>query len=186
LTIPGIRFVVDTGLARISRYSPQTRTRRLPIEPVSQSSADQRKGRAGRVAEGVCVRLYSEKDYLERPRFTQPEIQRANLADVILRLKAFGLGDIERFPFINMPAAKSIRAGYALLEELGAIQKTEDGGQRTEDGGQKTEDGGRRTEDGGRRAGEGVVGSYTSSLARQLTTIGRELARLPVDPTVGR
>src|SRR5690606_6099426 len=144
-----------------------------------QSSADQRKGRAGRVSEGVCVRLYSEKDYLERPRFTQPEIQRANLADVILRLKAFGLGDIERFPFINMPAAKSIRAGYALLEELGAIQKTEDGGQRTEDGG-------RRTEDGGLRAGEGVVGSSTSSLARQLTTIGRELARLPVDPTVGR
>ena len=120
LTIPGIRFVVDTGLARLSRYSPQARTRRLPIEPVSQSSADQRKGRSGRVAEGVCIRLYSEKDFLERPRFTQPEIQRANLADVILRMKAFGLGDIERFPFINMPAAKSIRAGYALLEELGA------------------------------------------------------------------
>src|SRR6185503_10829024 len=92
-----------------------------PIEPVSQSSAEQRKGRSGRVAEGVCIRLYAEKDFLERPRFTQPEIQRANLADVILRMKAFGLGDIERFPFINMPAAKSIRAGYALLEELGAI-----------------------------------------------------------------
>ncbi|HYD83639.1 MAG TPA: helicase-related protein, partial [Opitutus sp.] len=122
LTIPGIRFVVDTGLARISRYSPQARTRRLPIEPVSQSSADQRKGRSGRVADGVCIRLYSETDYLERPRFTQPEIQRANLADVILRMKAFGLGDIERFPFINMPAAKSIRAGYALLEELGALE----------------------------------------------------------------
>src|SRR5439155_25655583 len=81
LTIPGIRFVIDTGLARVSRYSPQARTRRLPIEPISQSSADQRKGRSGRVAAGVCVRLYSEKDYLERPRFTQPEIQRANLAD---------------------------------------------------------------------------------------------------------
>ena len=127
LTIPGIRFVVDTGLARISRYSPQARTRRLPIEPVSQSSADQRKGRSGRVADGVCIRLYSEKDYLERPRFTQPEIQRANLADVILRMKAFGLGDIERFPFINMPAAKSIRAGYALLEELGALESGRDG-----------------------------------------------------------
>src|SRR5690606_10834428 len=123
LTIPGIRFVVDTGLARISRYSPQTRTRRLPIEPVAQSSADQRKGRSGRVAEGVCIRLYSEKDFLERPRFTQPEIQRANLADVILRMKAFGLGDIERFPFINMPATKAIRAGYALLEELGALEE---------------------------------------------------------------
>jgi ATP-dependent helicase HrpA len=120
LTIPGIRYVVDTGLARLSRYSPQARTRRLPIEAVAQSSADQRKGRAGRVAEGVCIRLYAEKDYLERPRFTQPEIQRANLADVILRLKAFGLGDIERFPFLNPPAAKAIRAGYALLEELGA------------------------------------------------------------------
>ena len=115
LTIPGIRFVVDTGLARLSRYSPQARTRRLPIEPVAQSSADQRKGRCGRVADGVCIRLYSEQDFLERPRFTQPEIQRANLADVILRMKAFGLGDIERFPFLNMPAAKSIRAGYALL-----------------------------------------------------------------------
>ncbi len=154
LTIPGIRFVVDTGLARLSRYSPQARTRRLPIEPVSQSSADQRKGRSGRVAEGVCIRLYSEKDYLERPRFTQPEIQRANLADVILRMKAFGLGDIERFPFINMPAAKSIRAGYLMLEELGAIET---------------------------HKGEGAEGSSV-----QMTSIGRELARLPVDPTVGR
>src|SRR6185503_15271178 len=98
-----------------------------PIEPVSQSSAEQRKGRSGRVAEGVCIRLYSEKDFLERPRFTQPEIQRANLADVILRMKAFGLGDIERFPFINMPAAKSIRAGYALLEELGALDEVPGG-----------------------------------------------------------
>ncbi len=149
LTIPGVRFVVDTGLARVSRYSPQTRTRRLPIEGVSQSSADQRKGRAGRVSAGVCVRLYSEKDFDERPRFTQPEIQRSNLADVILRMKAFGLGDIERFPFINMPAAKAIRSGYALLEELGALEN----------------------------------GSIDS---RQLTDIGRELARLPVDPAVGR
>ncbi|MEO7597595.1 MAG: ATP-dependent RNA helicase HrpA, partial [Opitutus sp.] len=164
LTIPGIRFVVDTGLARISRYSPQARTRRLPIEPVSQSSADQRKGRSGRVADGVCIRLYSEKDYLERPRFTQPEIQRANLADVILRMKAFGLGDIERFPFINMPATKSIRAGYALLEELGAI----------ESGAKPIRD-------------QSADGAPEDSLfLRQLTPIGRELARLPVDPTVGR
>jgi ATP-dependent helicase HrpA len=150
LTIPGIRFVVDTGLARISRYSPQARTRRLPIEPVAQSSADQRKGRCGRVAEGVCIRLFSEKDYLERPRFTQPEIQRANLADVILRMKVSGLGDIKQFPFINAPPAKAIRAGYQLLEELGAIV-----------------------------AGDGDAGY-------QLTSIGHELARLPVDPTVGR
>ena len=160
LTIPGIRFVVDTGLARLSRYSPQARTRRLPIEPVAQSSADQRKGRSGRVADGVCIRLYSEKDYLERPRFTQPEIQRANLADVILRMKAFGLGDIERFPFINMPAAKSIRAGYGLLEELGALGRAEGEGREAR--------------------GDGV------SPSTALTPIGRELARLPVDPTVGR
>ena len=169
LTIPGIRFVVDTGLARISRYAPQSRTRRLPIEPVSQSSADQRKGRSGRVADGVCIRLYSEKEYLERPRFTQPEIQRANLADVILRMKAFGLGDIERFPFLNMPAAKSIRAGYALLEELGAIDP--------QDTGHKTPD----TSDRSDR-----VPSVLGPVSAVLTPIGRELARLPVDPTVGR
>jgi len=145
LTIPGIRFVIDTGLARFSRYTPQSRTRRLPVEPVSQSSADQRKGRCGRVSDGVCIRLYSEQDFNERPRFTQPEIQRSNLADVILRMKAFGLGDIEEFPFLNAPPAKGIRAGYALLHELGAI------------------------DDGG-----------------VLTDLGRELAHLPVDPTVGR
>jgi ATP-dependent helicase HrpA len=123
LTIPGIRFVIDTGLARFSRYTPQSRTRRLPVEPVSQSSADQRKGRCGRVSDGVCIRLFSEQDYLDRPRFTQPEIQRSNLADVILRMKAFGLGDIEEFPFLNAPPAKGIRAGYALLHELGAIDE---------------------------------------------------------------
>ena len=161
LTIPGIRFVVDTGLARISRYSPQARTRRLPIEPVAQSSADQRKGRCGRVAEGVCIRLFSEADYLERPRFTQPEIQRANLADVILRMKMSGLGDIERFPFINAPPAKAIRAGYQLLEELGAIAVAGVG-------------------DPGDKADVG------SGKEWQLTPIGRDLARLPVDPTVGR
>ena len=164
LTIPGIRFVVDSGLARISRYSPQSRTRRLPIEEIAQSSAEQRKGRAGRVAEGVCIRLYSEKDFLERPKFTQPEIQRANLADVILRMKAFGLGDVERFPFINMPAAKAIRAGYGLLEELGAIVQE------------------------GRADASATPGRAddASPYVHTLTSIGRELARLPVDPTVGR
>ena len=145
LTIPGIRFVIDTGLARFSRYTPASRTRRLPVEPVSQSSADQRKGRCGRVSDGVCIRLFSEQDYHDRPRFTQPEIQRSNLADVILRMKAFGLGDIEEFPFLNAPPAKGIRAGYALLHELGAIDD-----------------------------------------AGVLTDLGRELAHLPVDPTVGR
>ena len=169
LTIPGIRFVVDTGLARISRYSPQARTRRLPIEEISQSSADQRKGRAGRVSAGVCIRLYSEKDFLERPRFTQPEIQRANLADVILRLKAFGLGDIERFPFINMPATKAIRAGYALLEELGALDEV--GADLSATGSGDADD---------------VANRFAPAGTRALTHVGRELARLPVDPTVGR
>jgi len=183
LTIPGIRFVVDTGLARISRYAPQARTRRLPIEPISQSSADQRKGRSGRVADGVCIRLYSEKDYLERPRFTQPEIQRANLADVILRLKAFGLGDIERFPFINMPAAKAIRAGYALLEELGALDPNFTGGSRGSRGSGVSDSPDLPLLPPVRPALEGH-GSETG--VRDLTPIGRELARLPVDPTVGR
>jgi len=186
LTIPGIRFVVDTGLARVSRYAPQARTRRLPIEPVAQSSADQRKGRAGRVSAGVCIRLYSEKDFGERPRFAQPEIQRANLADVILRMKAFGLGDIERFPFINMPAAKSIRAGYALLEELGAIAAADAAAGRREKGE------GRRENQIVQTSANSESGHSSSSLlpspapSAQLTELGRELARLPVDPTVGR
>jgi ATP-dependent helicase HrpA len=145
LTIPGIRYVIDAGLARISRYNPRTRTRRLPIEPVSQSSANQRKGRAGRVQDGTCIRLYSEEDFNARPAFTQPEIQRSNLAEVILRMKAFGFGDIETFPFIQPPAPAAIANGYALLQELGALDA-----QRT------------------------------------LTSLGRDLARLPIDPTLGR
>ena len=195
LTLPGIRFVVDTGLARVSRYVPTARTRRLPIEEVAQSSCDQRKGRAGRVAEGVCVRLYSEEDYNARPRFAQPEIQRANLADVILRMKAFGLGDIERFPFINMPATKSIRAGYALLEELGAMERTEDRGQRPETRGQRPEARDQKSEAGSQKSEAEKFGASGSSdpasglwalASNELTPLGRELARLPVDPTVGR
>jgi len=145
LTIPGVRYVIDAGFARISRYNPRTRTRRLPVEPVSQSSANQRKGRAGRVAEGVCVRLYSEDDFQSRPPHTQPEIQRANLAEVILRMMAFRLGEIETFPFINPPSPAAIAGGYALLQELGALDA-----------------------------------------ARVLTPLGRDLARLPIDPTLGR
>ncbi|HMJ91980.1 MAG TPA: helicase-related protein, partial [Candidatus Acidoferrum sp.] len=121
LTIPGIRYVIDAGLARISRYNPRTRTKRLPVEAVSQSSANQRKGRAGRVQDGTCIRLYSEDDYNARPPFTQPEIQRANLAEVILRMKAFHLGDIETFPFVQPPTPAAIASGYALLHELGAL-----------------------------------------------------------------
>jgi ATP-dependent helicase HrpA len=145
LTIPGIRYVIDAGLARISRYNPRTRTRRLPIEPVSQSSANQRKGRAGRVQDGICIRLYSEEDFNARPAFTQPEIQRANLAEVILRMKAFGLGDIETFPFVQPPTPAAIANGYTLLQELGALDAQ-----------------------------------------RALTPLGRNLARLPIDPTLGR
>jgi ATP-dependent helicase HrpA len=145
LTIPGVRYVIDTGLARISRYSPRTRTKRLPIEPVSQSSANQRAGRSGRVENGVCIRLYSDEDFGARPRFTQPEVQRANLAEVILKMKAWRLGEMETFPFINPPQPLAINAGYALLQELGALDDE-----------------------------------------RRLTPLGRELARLPVDPSIGR
>src|SRR5215469_6391453 len=145
LTIPGIRFVIDAGFARISRYNPRTRVGRLPIEPVSQSSANQRKGRAGRVQEGICIRLYSEEDFNARPPFTQPEIQRANLAEVILRMKAFHLGDIETFPFVQPPTPGAIANGYALLQELGALDEQ-----------------------------------------RALTPLGQNLARLPIDPTLGR
>jgi len=145
LTIPGIRYVIDAGLARLSRYNPRTRTKRLPIEPVSQSSANQRKGRAGRVEAGVCIRLYSEEDFNVRPLFTQPEIQRANLAEVILRMKAFHLGDIETFPFVQPPTPSAIANGYALLQELGALDES-----------------------------------------RELTRLGDDLARLPIDPTLGR
>lgn len=126
VTIPRITHVVDSGLARMSRYNPRTRTKRLPIEPISQSSANQRAGRAGRVRPGVCIRLYDEKDFSDRDAFTTPEIQRANLAEVILRLKAFRLGEIETFPFIDPPAPASIRAGHQLLHELGALGDTDD------------------------------------------------------------
>jgi ATP-dependent helicase HrpA len=126
VTIPRITHVVDSGLARMSRYNPRTRTKRLPIEAISRSSANQRAGRAGRVRPGVCIRLYDEKDFLSRDAYTTPEIQRANLAEVILRLKAFRLGEIETFPFIDPPAPAAIRAGHQLLHELGALGDTGD------------------------------------------------------------
>ncbi len=153
LTVPGIRYVVDTGLARISRYSPHSRTLRLPIEPIAQSSAEQRQGRCGRVSNGVCYRLFSEQDFLARPRFTTPEIHRSNLASVILRMMAFNLGDIRSFPFIDPPNENAIVGGFRLLAELGAVRAQSQSAQ---------------TED------------------YRLTPLGRRLARLPVDPTVGR
>jgi ATP-dependent helicase HrpA len=121
LTIPGIRYVIDTGLARISRYMPGTRTTALPIRAISRASADQRKGRCGRVQNGVCVRLYEEDDFLARPEFTLPEIMRSNLAEVILRMIALKLGDITEFPFLDRPGQRSITDGFNLLTELGAV-----------------------------------------------------------------
>lgn len=150
LTVPGIRSVVDPGTARISRYNKRTKVQRLPIEPVSQASADQRAGRCGRVAPGVCIRLYAEDDYLERPEFTEPEILRTNLASVILQMTALGLGDVESFPFVEPPDRRNIADGVTLLEDLGALQTD------------------RPAHD------------------RRLTKLGRRLARLPVDPTLGR
>ncbi|MGB9375859.1 MAG: ATP-dependent RNA helicase HrpA [Jiangellales bacterium] len=122
LTVPGIRYVVDAGTARISRYSMRTKVQRLPIEPVSQASADQRKGRCGRVADGICIRLYTEQDYTDRPRFTDPEILRTNLAAVILQMAALGLGDLEAFPFVDPPDRRNLRDGIGLLDELGALE----------------------------------------------------------------
>ena len=121
LTVPGIRHVIDTGFARISRYSHRSKIQRLPIERISRASADQRKGRCGRVAEGICIRLYTEEDSLSRPEFTQPEIQRTNLASVILQMKMLGFGDIQTFPFLDPPDSRQIKDGYRVLEEIGAV-----------------------------------------------------------------
>jgi len=145
LTVPGIRYVIDPGVARISRYSFRTKLQRLPIEPISRASANQRQGRCGRVAAGVCIRLYSETDFNGRPEFTDPEILRTNLAAVVLQMLVLGLGELEDFPFINPPDSRLVRDGYKLLEELGAV-----------------------TPAGG------------------LTEVGRQMARLPVDPRLAR
>ncbi|MDN6179888.1 MAG: ATP-dependent RNA helicase HrpA [Halomonas subglaciescola] len=124
LTVPGIRYVIDPGLVRISRYSYRAKIQRLPVEPVSQASANQRKGRCGRIAEGVCIRLYGEDDFLARPEFTDPEIQRTNLASVILSMLALKLGSIEAFPFVDPPDSRFVKDGFRLLFELGAVSET--------------------------------------------------------------
>jgi ATP-dependent helicase HrpA len=121
LTIPGVRFVIDAGLARVSRYSPRAKFQRLPIEPVSQASADQRRGRCGREGEGICLRLYAEEDYLARPRYTEPELLRTNLASLILQMAALALGSPQEFPFLDAPDARLLNDGYRLLQELGAV-----------------------------------------------------------------
>lgn len=156
ITIPGIKYVVDTGLARISTYTPGTRTTALPISPVSKSSADQRKGRCGRVANGICIRLYSEDDYLARPMYTPPEILRANLAEVILRMIALDLGDVENFPFVDPPPPKQIKDGFNILQELGAIEKIAPG---------------KKNEKGSKI---------------RLTRTGEMMARLPLDPRLSK
>ncbi|CAM4228606.1 ATP-dependent RNA helicase HrpA [Nocardia ninae] len=161
LTVPGIRYVIDPGTARISRYSMRTKVQRLPIEPVSQASARQRAGRCGRVADGICIRLYSEDDFESRPAFTEPEILRTNLAAVILQMTALGLGDIENFPFVEAPDKRAIRDGIALLEELGAL--------------------GRRTSDS-----KDAAETRTDDYGLTLTPIGRDMAQLPVDPRMAR
>ena len=121
LTVPGIRYVIDSGTARISRYSYRAKVQRLPIEPISQASANQRSGRCGRLADGIAIRLYSEEDYASRPEFTDPEILRTNLASVILQMASLGLGDLARFPFVEPPDRRNVTAGVQLLEELGAL-----------------------------------------------------------------
>ncbi|HWJ67950.1 MAG TPA: ATP-dependent RNA helicase HrpA [Nocardioides sp.] len=151
LTVPGIRYVIDTGVARISRYSARTKVQRLPIEPISQASANQRSGRCGRVAAGIAIRLYAEEDFEGRPEFTDPEILRTNLASVILQMTSLGLGDIARFPFVEPPDRRNVQAGVQLLEELGAVS----------------------------------TGS-TNGRSGELTKVGRRLARLPIDPRLGR
>jgi len=156
ITIPGIRYVVDTGLARIPRYSPRTRTTALPVTPIARSSADQRMGRCGRVENGVCIRLFEEDNYQGRPRFTTPEILRANLADVILRMISLKLGDISAFPFIDPPDPRSVSDGLQLLLELDAIEK-----------------------DAGRSRRKGLAGY-------RLTGQGRIMARMPIDPRLSR
>ncbi|MEZ5246140.1 MAG: ATP-dependent RNA helicase HrpA [Acidimicrobiales bacterium] len=150
LTVPGIRYVVDCGTARISRYSSRTKVQRLPIEDVSQASANQRSGRCGRVAPGIAIRLYSEENFANRPEFTEPEITRTNLASVILQMASLGLGDIETFPFVDPPELRNIRDGIALLEELDAVRPEFEG------------------------------------TTKWLTPIGRQLARMPIDPRFGR
>ncbi len=128
LTVPGIRYVIDPGTARISRYSQRTKVQRLPIEPISQASASQRAGRCGRTADGVCIRLYSEEDFAARPEFTDPEIVRTNLASVILQMAALDLGDMAAFPFVDPPDSRTITDGVRLLEELGAFASAGPGG----------------------------------------------------------
>ena len=201
LTVPGIRYVIDPGLARISRYSNKTKVQRLPIEPVSQASANQRAGRCGRVAEGVAIRLFSQADYVSRPRFTEPEILRTSLASVILQMASLGLGAVEDFPFLDAPDRRAVRDGVALLVEIGALASGEPRERRGRGDRSRTRDE-RGTHDAGNardtRADQDASGTAPTardaeqpdaapaSSQYRLTGIGRDLARLPIDPRLGR
>lgn len=201
LTVPGIRYVIDPGLARISRYSNKTKVQRLPIEPVSQASANQRAGRCGRVAEGVAIRLFSQADYNSRPRFTEPEILRTSLASVILQMASLGLGAVEDFPFLDAPDRRAVRDGVALLVEIGALASGEPQERRGRGDRSRTRDErGTRDADNARDTRADQDASGTAPTARdaeqpdatpassqyRLTGIGRDLARLPIDPRLGR
>ncbi|WP_063038392.1 ATP-dependent RNA helicase HrpA [Nocardia pseudovaccinii] len=177
LTVPGIRYVVDPGTARISRYSMRTKVQRLPIEEVSQASARQRAGRCGRVADGICIRLYSEEDFESRPAFTEPEILRTNLAAVILQMTALGLGDIEKFPFVEAPDRRAIRDGIALLEELGALAPRVPAKPARQQADSTAEVA--ATDSTGRA-------DQVPDTTLTLTPTGREMAQIPVDPRMAR
>lgn len=162
LTVPGIRYVIDPGLARISRYSNKTKVQRLPIEEISKASANQRSGRCGRVADGIAIRLYSADNFASRPDFTEPEILRTSLASVILQMSALGLGDVASFPFVDAPDSRAIRDGINQLVEIGAL----------------------RPLDSSKNSDSSALAQGNQGL--ELTRIGRDLARLPIDPRLGR
>ncbi|PVE72119.1 ATP-dependent RNA helicase HrpA [Microbacterium testaceum] len=172
LTVPGIRYVVDTGTARISRYSNRSKIQRLPIEAVSQASAQQRSGRAGRTSPGVAIRLYSEDDFTRRPEYTEPEILRTSLASVILQMLSLGFGDIQAFPFLTPPDSRGVKAAFDLLVELGAVKLPAPGAERRD----PRDDGDPSRRRGGRGDDRGP----------RLTEMGREIARLPIDPRFAR
>ena len=186
LTVPGIKYVIDPGTARISRYSYRTKVQRLPIEPISQASANQRKGRCGRVSEGICIRLYSEEDFNNRPEFTDPEILRTNLASVILQMTALGLDDIEAFPFVDAPDKRHIQDGVKLLEELGAIQPKKIKSYKHDGARFPTRAKDVSANKNGTRYETCAIESEEKKQGWELTPIGRQLAQLPVDPRLAK
>ena len=186
LTVPGIKYVIDPGTARISRYSYRTKVQRLPIEPISQASANQRKGRCGRVSEGICIRLYSEEDFNNRPEFTDPEILRTNLASVILQMTALGLDDIEAFPFVDAPDKRHIQDGVKLLEELGAIQPKKIKSYKNDGESFPTRAKDVSANKNGTRYETCAIESEEKKQGWELTPIGRQLAQLPVDPRLAK